>query len=120
MTSWLKRHGPCQIGSRKVGEWTILEVTGKFTSGEPEKQFQQAVDSALNDGVRHIVIDLSGAGLADDSVATAAPEAFHKARLKGAELRCVVPPGKAGGCYHMAGLELTIPTFARLAGAIDL
>ncbi len=120
MTSWLKRYGAYQIDSRKVGEWTVLEVTGKFTAGEPEKQFRQAIDSALNDGDRHIVIDLSGSHLADDSIATAATEAHHKARLKGAELRCVVPPGRAGSYYHMAGLELSIPTFARLGGAIDI
>ncbi len=120
MTSWLKRYGAYQIDSRKIGEWTVLEVTGKFTAGEPEKQFRQAIDNALNDGDRHIVIDLSGAYLADDSVAPAATEAHHKARLKGAVLRCVVPPGKAGSYYHMAGLELTIPTFARLGGAIDI
>jgi hypothetical protein len=31
-------------------------------------------------------------------------------------MRFVVPPGKAGGYYHMAGLEMTIPTFTRLEG----
>ncbi len=71
-------------------------------------------------GGRHIVIDLSGAYLADDSVATTATETHHKMRMKGAELRCVVSPGKAGRYYHMAGLELTLPTFTRLGGPIDL
>jgi hypothetical protein len=34
-------------------------------------------------------------------------------------MRFVVMPGRAGGFYHMAGLELAIPTYHRLGGAIE-
>ena len=35
-------------------------------------------------------------------------------------MRFVVQPGRAGGFYHMAGLEMTIPTYSRLHGAIEM
>ena len=56
----------------------------------------------------------------DDSVATAASEAYHKARARGVDMRFVVQPGRAGGYYHMAGLEMNIPTYSRLTGAIEI
>jgi anti-anti-sigma regulatory factor len=119
-TSWLKRHGPCHIETHAVGEWAIIEVCGKFTVGEPEMRFMDEIDRALESDAVGIVVDLTGAYLADDAVATATHAAHHRARLAGAELKVVVPPGRAGGSYHMAGLELSIPTFSQLGGAIEL
>ena len=117
--SWLKRRGTCRIQTRTLGDWKILEVRGKFASGEPEHLFREAVTSVLDGGARRVVIDLTRSHLSDDSVTTAAPEAYHKARAVGADMRFVVMPGRAGGYYHMAGLELAIPTYHRLGGAIE-
>lgn len=119
-TSWLKRHGPCTIETRILGEWMILEVVGKFTAGPPEMQFMDAIERALESDTVGIVVDFTHAWLADDAVASAAAAAHHKARLAGAGMKVVVPPGRAGGYYHMAGLELSIPTFSQLGGAIEL
>ena len=55
----------------------------------------------------------------DESVATAAPAADHRARTRGADMRFVVMPGRGSGFYRMAGLELAIPTYHRLGGAIE-
>ena len=117
---WLRRHKSCRIGTRILGEWTIVEVSGKFVAGSARDMFQDAIDEVLRSGSQHVVIDLCDALLADDSVATAAQEAYHKAKIAGAEMRFVVPPGEAGGYYHLAGLEMTIPTYARLTGAIEI
>jgi anti-sigma B factor antagonist len=119
ITSWLRRHRRCQIETRTLGEWTILEVRGRFASGEPERLFRDRVRDLLDGGTRRVVVDLTRSHLADESVASAAPEAYHKARSRGADMRFVVMPGRAGGFYHMAGLELAIPTYTRLGGAID-
>jgi hypothetical protein len=118
--SWLKRHGPYHIETRAVGGWQVLGVRGRFVTGPPEKRFLEEIDTVLKSGARRVVVDLTESLLADDAVAAAAPEAYHKARAAGAEMRFVVPPGKAGGYYHMAGLEMTIPTYSRLNGAIDI
>ncbi|MBI4168699.1 MAG: STAS domain-containing protein [Acidobacteria bacterium] len=118
--SWFRRRGLCRIESRSLGGWWVLEVRGKFAAGTPEKRFLEEVDSLLRSGARRVVIDLTGSHFADDTVASAAPEAYHKARAAGAEMRFVVLPGKAGGYYHMAGLEMTIPTFPKLEGAIEV
>ena len=58
--------------------------------------------------------------MSDESVASAATAAYHKARGQGVDMRFVVQPGRAGGFYHMAGLEMTIPTYSRLHGAIEM
>lgn len=119
-TPWFKRHGQFRISNRLIGRWTVLEVCGKFTVGPPTSEFQNAVDQALASGSRRIVVDLTAATLADDSIAGAAPAAHHKVVMAGGVMKFVVLPGKAGGYYHMAGLELTLPTFTRLGGAIEL
>ena len=119
VVSWLKRHGPCQIQTRSVGDWKILEVRGKFSAGEPEKLFRSEVDAVLKGGARRLVVDLSRSLLSDESIASVCPEAYHKAKHAGADIRFVVMPGRAGGFYHMAGLELAIPTYTRLGGAIE-
>jgi anti-anti-sigma regulatory factor len=116
---WLKRHGRCKIQRRTLGEWQVIEVSGRFAAGEPEKQFHQEVDSLLGSGALRVVVDLTRSHLSDESVATAAPAAYHRAKARGADMRFVVMPGRAGGFYHMAGLELAIPTYHRLGGAIE-
>lgn len=118
--SWLRRRGPYHIETRSMAEWQVLHVRGKFAAGEPEKKFQESVDDLLRSGAQRVVVDLSESLLSDDSVAGAATEAYHKARARGVDMRFVVQPGRAGGYYHMAGLEMTIPTYARLNGAIDI
>lgn len=117
---WWKSRGTCQIQTRTVGDWKIVQVSGKFMAGSPEKKFFEAVDGLLQSGERKMVIDLTESCFVDDTVATAAQVAYHRARSAGAEMRFVVLPGRAGGYYHMAGLEMTIPTFSRLGGAIEI
>jgi len=118
--SWLRRRGPYHIETRSLAEWQVMHVRGKFSAGEPEKKFLETVDDLLRSGAQRVVVDLSESLLSDDSVASAAVAAYHKARAQGVDMRFVVQPGKAGGFYHMAGLEMTIPTFARLNGAIEI
>ena len=115
---WLKRHGRCKIQRKTMGDWQVIEVSGRFAAGEPEEAFHKEVDSLLGSGALRVVVDLTRSNLSDRSVTTAAPAAYHKARAKGADMRFVVMPGRAGGYYHMAGLELAIPTYSRLGGAI--
>jgi hypothetical protein len=116
--SWLRRLGPYQIETRAMGDWRVLEVRGNFAAGNPERRFLEEVDSLLVSGARRVVVDLSLSRMADDAVATAASKAYHKARAAGTDLRFVVLPGKAGGYYHMAGLEMHIPTFGTLSEAM--
>ena len=118
--TWLRRRGPCHIETRSMADWQVLHVRGKFFAGEPEKKFLAKVDSLLGTGVRRVIVDLSESLLSDESVASAATEAYHKAREQGVDMRFVVQPGRAGGFYHMAGLEMMIPTYSRLHGAIEM
>ena len=117
---WFKRRGPCAVTTRMYGDWLVLDVQGKFVAGIPEKKLLEAIEKAVAGGARRVVIDLTAALLADESVAQAAPAAYHLARIRGVDLRFVVPPGRAGGFYHMAGLEMHIPTYQRLNGAIEM
>jgi hypothetical protein len=106
--------------TRSVGEWKVVQVSGKFMAGGPEKMFFDTVDGLLHAGERKVVIDMTASCFADDTVTSAAQVAYHRARTAGADMRFVVLPGRAGGYYHMAGLEMTLPTFSRLGGAIEV
>jgi hypothetical protein len=116
--SWLKKRGPFRIDTRALGDWKVVEVRGRFMGSGPEERFHRQVNDVLKSGARRVVVDLSQSLLGDDTVAGAAAEAYHKARVAGTDLRFVVLPGKAGGYYHMAGLEMTIPTFGTIQDAI--
>ena len=117
--AWLRRHRKCEIQTRTVGDWTVVEVRGRFLAGAAEEMFHDRVDKVLDEGKRRVVVDLTRSHMGDESVATAAPAAYHRARTRGADMRFVVMPGREGGFYHMAGLELAIPTYTRLGGAIE-
>jgi len=118
--SWVRRHGRYRIGIRPLAGWQIVEVRGRFVAGAAEKEFMRVIDELLGKGERRMVVDLRDALLVDESVASVAQEAYRRVRAAGAEVRFVVPPGRAGGIYHMAGLEMAIPTFSALSGAIDI
>ncbi|HEU4402896.1 MAG TPA: hypothetical protein VFT43_12405, partial [Candidatus Polarisedimenticolia bacterium] len=81
--SWFRRLGPCRVETRTLGEWQVLEVRGNFSAGDPERHFLQTIDSLLSAGARRVIVDLSGSRLADESVASAASEAYHRARAAG-------------------------------------
>ncbi|HEX9428580.1 MAG TPA: STAS domain-containing protein, partial [Candidatus Polarisedimenticolia bacterium] len=106
--SWLRRHRSYTTALRQLGDWTVLEVHGRFVAGMPEQKFLSEIEGLIRSGSRRLVVDMTGALLADDTVATAIQEVYHKARLAGVDMRFVVQPGAAGGYYHMAGLEMTI------------
>lgn len=118
--SWLRRYGPCHIETRAMGDWHVVEVRGRFVAGPPERQFVEQVEDLLKSGARRVVVNLTDSLLADESVASAVPHVYHKARAAGVEMRFVIAPGRAGGYYHMAGLEMTVPTFNHLNGAIEI
>lgn len=117
---WFQRHGTFRMATRSLGRWSVIEVSGKFTAGLPEAAFIGAIEQIIESGARRIVVDLTRAHLADEAIASAAPAAHHKIARAGGQMKFVVLPGKAGGYYHMAGLEMTLPTFTRLGGAIEL
>jgi len=118
--SCLRRYRSYTTALRQLGDWTVLEVRGRFVAGMPEQKFLSEIEALIRSGSRRLVVDMTGALLADDTVATAIQEVYHKARLAGVDMRFVVQPGAAGGYYHMAGLEMAIPTYNRLTGAIDI
>ncbi len=118
--SWLKRRGPCRVETRVLDKWHVVAVSGKFAAGGAETRFNDEIRQVLGSGARRIVVDLRDAGLSDDSVASAAKNAYRQAKSRGTEMRFVVHPGRAGGYYHMAGLEMEIPTYAHLDGAIEI
>src|SRR5262245_43162060 len=36
---WLKRHGRYRIQRKTLGDWQVIEVSGRFAAGEPEEAF---------------------------------------------------------------------------------
>src|SRR3989442_4482565 len=116
--TWLRRRGPWHIETRSMADWQILQVRGKFVSGEPHKRFLEAADGLLQSGARRVVVDPTESLLADDSAASAATEGYPKAREKGAEIRFIVQPGQAARCRPKARPDITHPTLSSRYGAL--
>lgn len=55
------------IQTRHEGDTSIIELRGKITIGWGEVLLREAVDAALNQGVRRIILDLKGVHTIDSS-----------------------------------------------------
>ncbi len=104
---------------RHHGKVTVVDLSGKITIGEGDIKLRQAVNAILDEGRKNVVLNLGGVSYMDSAGIGELVACYKRAREKGADMRFVVRPGKAGGYYHMAGLEMNIPTFPRLTGAME-
>jgi anti-sigma B factor antagonist len=64
---------------------TVIEISGRITLGRESGQIEVAVLKALNDGVRKIVVDMSGVTYIDSTGIGIIAYCFGKISQKGAQ-----------------------------------
>jgi anti-sigma B factor antagonist len=72
---------------RRVGEVTVLELSGRLTLGEESMRLKDKINSLLHQGARNILIDLGGVTYIDSTGLGELVSSFtsvkrHEGRLK--------------------------------------
>jgi anti-sigma B factor antagonist len=83
-----------KIDARKQGDVTILEPSGKLLIGEGDVALREAVDAALADGARQLLVDLQKVTRMDSSGMAELIAAFNKVRERGGALKLLKLPPK--------------------------
>jgi anti-anti-sigma regulatory factor len=77
--------------TKKAGEVLVLEPHGKLYLGKPQTVFENAVQEALDDGHKKIVLDLKHVPAIDSNgIASIVKCCYHRAQNQGAEVKAVI------------------------------
>lgn len=108
-----------EINVRKSSGVSILDVHGRLTIGEPSEQLHSALQSAIKDGARKVIVVLDGIPQIDSSgISTLVRISIQLAR-EGGVLRLVVGHGRVRDALTVTRLVEAIPTFETEAAALS-
>ncbi len=79
--------GFMNIGVRKIGPATILDLAGPLKLGEAEQTFRDQVQKVVENGARNVVINLSGVPAMDSSGIGALVRAYSSLKRAGGKCR---------------------------------
>jgi anti-sigma B factor antagonist len=109
---------PMEIKVRDANGVYVLEVHGRLTIGEPSEQLSDALQSAIDQGARKVIVSLNGVPQIDSSgISSLVRISIRLAREKGA-LHLVCGPGRVRDALTVTRLVEAIPTFDSDAAAI--
>lgn len=95
----------------------VLVLAGELDLATAPRARQHLVRLVSEHAGAVVVIDLSGLVFCDSIGIGVLVGAQRRARQHGGEVRVVVPEGRAGDAFALAGLEAVLPTFPSLAAA---
>jgi anti-sigma B factor antagonist len=109
-------HTPLDIETVSDGERVRLAVGGELDLATVPR-VERAVDAALAQGARNLVIDLSGLGFVDSSGLRLFVVLHQRAGEEGWTLSLVRPPERAMTVFRVSGLEENLPFAGRSSPA---
>jgi len=109
---------PMEINVREANGVYVLEVHGRLTIGEPSEQLSEALQSAIDQGARKVIVNLNGVPQIDSSgISSLVRISIRLAREKGA-LHLVCGTGRVRDALTVTRLVEAIPTFDSDATAL--
>ena len=113
----MTQNAPIEINVREEAGIYIFDVHGRLTIGDSSDQLTAALNSALEEGARKVVIDLNGVPQIDSSgISTLVRMSVSLAR-EGGVLHLVCKPGRVLDALTVTRLVEAIPTFPALPAA---
>lgn len=100
-----------KIETRKEGGVTILEPQGKITIGEGDVALRDAVVKALDDGAKHLLIDLHATTTIDSSGIGELVSAYHTVTRRGGSLKLLNLPPKVHDILQITQLVTVFEVF---------
>ena len=93
------------ISIRKAGLITILDLNGQLKLGESEQAFKLEFQSLMQQGVRHIAVNLGGVSYIDSSGIGSLVRAFTQVKKAGGRCTFFSPTKPVLQMIHMVRLD---------------
>jgi anti-sigma B factor antagonist len=103
-----------EIGERFFGDTVVLDVTGRLVLGAnaAEQPLRDAVDRALREGYRHVVLNLAGVAQVDTTGLTALVGAHIALTKRGGRLTLIHPTRRLRELLAMTRLDTVLELVA--------
>ena len=88
---------PMQLNARQLGDVVVLDVVGSLTMSGGAMMMRQAIRRWLDLGLRKFVVNLAECDYMDSAGINVLFHLRERLRVRGQEVRLVVPPGS--GAY---------------------
>jgi anti-sigma B factor antagonist len=106
-----------EIRVRDVGEFAILELTGRLTVNDQPGLLKESVNDAMGRGARTVLIDLSGVRYIDSTRLGELITAHITISRLGGKLRLVGTPDAILELLAISGLDGIFPRYATIEDA---
>jgi len=91
--------------ARHHGKVTVLDLSGKITMGEGDIKLREAVHALLEEGRKHLVLNLQGVSYMDSAGVGEMVACYKRAAEKGASLKLLKPSGKVQDLLILTRLQ---------------
>lgn len=106
------------ISIRKAGSITILDLEGQLKLGESEQAFRQEFQNLLEQGSRHVAVNLAGVSYIDSSGIGSLVRAFTQAKKAGSRCTFFSPTKPVLQLIHMVRLDSVLEIASDEAAAL--
>lgn len=96
------------ITVRKAGSITILNLNGALKLGESEQGFRQQVQQLIDDGTKHLAVDLAGVPEMDSSGVGSLVRAFTNVKKSGGHCTFFAPTKRVLQLLKMVRLDTVL------------
>lgn len=103
---------------RKAGEITVVELKGKITIGAGDLQMREAIQAALAEGARKLIVDMSAVTTIDSSGVGELVGCFTTATHKGAKMKLMNLPAKISDVLTVTQLITVFDVYSNEAEAV--
>jgi anti-sigma B factor antagonist len=90
---------------RHHGKVTVVDLSGKVTIGEGDIKLGQAIGGLLEEGRKHLVLNLGGVSYMDSAGIGELVACYKRAAEKGATLKLLNPNGKVQDLLILTKLQ---------------
>ncbi|PHM11321.1 STAS domain-containing protein [Nostoc sp. 'Peltigera malacea cyanobiont' DB3992] len=107
------------IETRTVKDVTILDVKGKVTIGEGDVTLRESIRSALADGAKNILLNLSGVTTIDSSGIGELVSSYTATNNRGGKLKLTNLPPKVNDILMITQLITVFETYGSETEALQ-
>jgi anti-sigma B factor antagonist len=93
------------ISIRRAGSITILDLNGQLKLGESEQALRQEFNDLMQQGVRHVAVNLAGVSYIDSSGIGSLVRAFTQVKKSGGRCTFFSPTKPVLQLIHMVRLD---------------
>lgn len=97
-----------QIAERRIGNVTVLKLTGRLVLGEGDQVLRERIDTLLQEGRIHIVLNLHDVSYVDSCGVGVLAAKYLSVHKRGGTLKLVCPSER---CRHVLSITHLLPMF---------